>query len=74
MNTSWLFGGVDMERWLEFKAGQPQQFAEYMQRGREPLRFIDKPVVSWRNDIALFMGRASPAIRRSMSRIYNRNC
>ena len=20
MNTSWLFGGVDMERWLEFKA------------------------------------------------------
>ncbi len=56
MNTSWLFGGVDMERWLEFKSGQPQQFAAFMQRGRERLRFFDRPFVSWRNDIALFMG------------------
>jgi hypothetical protein len=56
MNTSWLFGGVDMERWLEFKAAQPQQFGEFMQRGRECLRFFDRPFVSWRNDIALFMG------------------
>jgi hypothetical protein len=43
MNTSWLFGGVDMERWLEFKAAQPQQFGEFMQRGRERLRLFDKP-------------------------------
>jgi hypothetical protein len=56
MNTSWLFGGVDMARWLEFKAAQPQQFGEFMQRGRERLRFFDRPFVSWRNDIALFMG------------------
>ena len=56
MNTSWLFGGVDMERWLEFKAAQPQQFADFMQRGRERLRYFDRPFVSWRNDIALFMG------------------
>jgi hypothetical protein len=56
MNTSWLFGGVDMERWLEFKAAQPHQFGEFMQRGRERLRFFDRPFVSWRNDIALFMG------------------
>ena len=27
-----------------------------MQRGRERLRFFDKPFVSWRNDIALFLG------------------
>jgi hypothetical protein len=27
-----------------------------MQRGRERLRFFDKPFVSWRDDIALFMG------------------
>jgi hypothetical protein len=26
MNTSWLFGGVDMNRWIEFKAGQPEAF------------------------------------------------
>jgi hypothetical protein len=56
MNTSWLFGGVDMPRWLEWKAGQPQQFAGFMQRGRERLRFFDRPFVSWRDDIALFMG------------------
>lgn len=24
MNTSWLFGGVDMQRWLEFKAGRAE--------------------------------------------------
>jgi hypothetical protein len=56
MNTSWLFGGVDMERWLDWKAGQPQQFGDFMQRGRERLRYFDRPFVSWRNDIALFMG------------------
>ena len=56
MNTSWLFGGVDMQRWLEFKAGRAEQFAQFMQLGRERLRLFDKPFVSWRNDIALFMG------------------
>lgn len=56
MNTAWLFGGVDMQRWLEFKAGQPAQFAEFMSFGRERLRSFERPFVSWRNDIALFMG------------------
>ncbi len=56
MNTAWLFGGVDMQRWLEFKAGQPAQFAQFMSFGRERLRSFERPFVSWRNDIALFMG------------------
>lgn len=56
MNTSWLFGGVDMERWLDWKATQPGEFSGFMQRGRERLRYFDKPFVSWRRDIALFMG------------------
>ena len=56
MNTAWLFGGVDMERWIDFKAGQPEQFAQFMQLGREQLRFFERPFVSWRNDIALYMG------------------
>jgi hypothetical protein len=56
MNTCWLFGGVDMPRWLEWKAAQPQQFGEFMQRGRERLRFFDRPFVAWRDDLALFMG------------------
>jgi 2-polyprenyl-6-methoxyphenol hydroxylase-like FAD-dependent oxidoreductase len=56
MNTAWMFGGVDMERWIEFKAGQPEQFAQFMARGREKLRLFERPFVSWRNDVALFMG------------------
>lgn len=56
MNTSWLFGGVDMGRWIEFKAGQPEQFSAFMARGREALGLFERPFVSWRNDIALFMG------------------
>jgi hypothetical protein len=56
MNTPWLFGGVDMQRWIAFRAEQPEQFAQFMQRGREALRFFDRPFVSWRNDIALFLG------------------
>ncbi len=56
MNTAWLLGGVDMNRWIEFKAGQPEQFAQFMARGREELHAFERPFVSWRNDIALFMG------------------
>jgi 2-polyprenyl-6-methoxyphenol hydroxylase-like FAD-dependent oxidoreductase len=56
MNTAWLFGGVDMERWIEFKAGRAEEFSAFMARGREQLRYFERPFVSWRNDIALFMG------------------
>jgi 2-polyprenyl-6-methoxyphenol hydroxylase-like FAD-dependent oxidoreductase len=56
MNTSWLFGGVDMNRWIAFKAGQPEAFTDFMARGREACGLFERPFVSWRNDIALFMG------------------
>jgi 2-polyprenyl-6-methoxyphenol hydroxylase-like FAD-dependent oxidoreductase len=56
MNTAWLFGGVDMERWIEFKSARSGHFTRFMQLGREQLRFFEKPFVSWRNDIALYMG------------------
>jgi 2-polyprenyl-6-methoxyphenol hydroxylase-like FAD-dependent oxidoreductase len=56
MNTPWLFGGVDMERWLEFRGAEPEAYAAFMARGREAMRLFDKPFVSWRNDVALFMG------------------
>jgi hypothetical protein len=56
MNTAWLLGGVDMDRWIEWKAANPGQFAQFMARGREQLRAFERPFVSWRNDIALFMG------------------
>lgn len=56
MNTAWLFGGVDMDRWIEFKAGSPEQFTQFMARGRERMGVCERPFVSWRNDIALYMG------------------
>jgi hypothetical protein len=56
MNTSWLFGGVDMNRWIDFKTGAPDRHAAFMQGGRDALGLFERPFVSWRNDIALFMG------------------
>jgi hypothetical protein len=56
MNTSWLFGGVDMDKWIDFRAGQPEAYTAFMQRGREQCGLFERPFVSWRNDIALFMG------------------
>lgn len=56
MNTAWLFGGVDMPRWLAFRGGQPEAFADFMARGRAACGLFERPFVSWRNDVALFMG------------------
>lgn len=56
MNTGFLIGGVDMDRWIDFRLLQREQFSEFMQRGREQLGFFQAPYVSWRKDIALFLG------------------
>jgi hypothetical protein len=56
VNTAWLFGGVDMEAWLDFKANRPDAYEEFLRLGREEVGMFERPHVSWRNDIALFMG------------------
>src|ERR1700730_713497 len=56
INTAFLLGGVDMQRWLAFRSGDPKGFSEFMAIGRKQLKFFEKPFVSWRNDVALFMG------------------
>ena len=56
MNTVFLLGGVDMERWLAFRRDESQAFAAFMALGRERVKFFEKPFVSWRNDVALFLG------------------
>ncbi len=56
INTAFLVGGVDMERWLAFRTGDKTGFKDFMARGRERLQYFERPFVSWRNDIALFMG------------------
>lgn len=55
-NTAFLLGGVDMERWLAFRRGEPERFADFMRGGREQVGFFQAPYVSWRNDVALFLG------------------
>jgi hypothetical protein len=57
MNTAWMFGGADMRRWIDFKTGQQEAYAAFMNRGRELCGgLFERPFVSWRNDVALFMG------------------
>jgi len=56
MNTSWLFGGVDMPTFLRFRAKDPAGFSAFMARGKEAMRFFERAVVSWRDDVAVFMG------------------
>ena len=56
MNTSWLFGGVDMQTFLRFRGETPEQFSAFMARGREEMGLFERPFVSWRDDIAVFMG------------------
>jgi hypothetical protein len=55
-NTSFMLGGVDMDRWLAFRGNEPEQYAQFAKLGRERLGFFQPPYVSWRNDIALFLG------------------
>lgn len=56
MNTSWMFAGVDMKRWIAFRAGQSEAYGDFMARGRAACGLFDRPFVSWRDDVALFMG------------------
>ncbi len=56
MNTGWVLGGVNMDRWIDWKVHNPDQLRALMERGREELGFFQTPYVSWRPDIALFLG------------------
>jgi hypothetical protein len=57
INTAFLFGGVDMQRWIDFKTTCPEAFAAFMDRGRSACGgLFERPFVSWRNEVALFMG------------------
>jgi len=57
INTAFMLGGVDMPRWLAFKTTRPADFAAFMERGRAACDgLFERPFVSWRDDVALFMG------------------
>ena len=67
VNIAWLLGGVDMNRWIAFRAGQPEEFQAFMARGRAACGLFERPFVSWRNDVALFIGPRQSGFRRSTS-------
>jgi hypothetical protein len=56
MNTAWVCGGVDMNRWINWKTLYPEQLKQLMDRGREELGFFQTPYVTWRPDIAMWLG------------------
>ncbi len=56
INTAFLFGGVDLNLWLAFRAEDPKGFKAFMARGRESVGSFEKPFVGWRDDVVLFMG------------------
>jgi hypothetical protein len=56
MNTAWVVGGVDMDRWIDWKVHNPDQLRELMDMGRKELGFFQTPYVTWRPDIAMFLG------------------
>lgn len=56
MNTAWIWAGVDMKRWMEFRTGDPKGFSAFMALGREQVGHFERPFSAWRDDVALFMG------------------
>ena len=56
MNTGFVLGGVNMSKWLAFRSGLPDQFRDLTALGREQVGYFQTPYVSWRDDIALFLG------------------
>ena len=54
INTAWLFGGTDNERWLEFRRSEAYQ--DFVAAGRAAVGQLEPPGPAWRNDVAVFMG------------------
>ena len=56
-NVAFFWGGVDMERYLDFRRNQPEEFEGVTAIGRDlGLGADTRPHVMPRNDVALFMG------------------
>lgn len=56
LNTGWTWAGVDFARWLAFKREDPQGHRELMEEARDALGYVERPVIGWRDDVALFLG------------------
>ena len=57
-NTASLLSGVDVQKWFDWQDANPQQYKEFMRRGREETKHFILPFAGWRNDVVVFMGSA----------------
>jgi hypothetical protein len=56
LNTAWTWAGVDFDRWLAFKHGEPEAYQALLEHGRDALGYLETPHVGWRDDVVLFLG------------------
>jgi FAD-dependent oxidoreductase family protein len=56
LNTAWTWAGVDFARWIDFKRSQPEAHRDLMDRARDALGYAERPIIGWRDDVAVFMG------------------
>jgi len=56
VNTAWLFAGVDVPRWLDFKMREKDAFADFSARARTTFNQFALPMPAWRDDVVVFMG------------------
>ncbi len=56
MNVGFLWDGVDMQRYFDFRRQSPDELKAILKRGREVGGVYDPPHAMPRNDMVLFMG------------------
>ena len=56
VNVAWLWAGVNMPRYLAFRSAEAERYAATADEGRRLLGELERPYVSWRDDVALFLG------------------
>jgi hypothetical protein len=55
MNTAWVVGGVDMDRWIDWKIHHPDELRAMMERGRQRARLLPdalRHLAARRGDVA----------------------
>jgi hypothetical protein len=55
-NTASLMGGVDVDRWMQFRTGEAGAFRDFMNSGRAAIKHFILPMPGWRDDVVVFMG------------------
>lgn len=55
-NTASLLCGVDVQRWLDWRDANPDDYSAFMKAGRAATDHFVLPMAGWRDDVVVFMG------------------